>query len=65
MNTAKRAILSLVLLRSVVVTTLLVAAVVIQFSTVSFLPLGPFYTLILGAYALSVVYLLQIGRAHV
>lgn len=58
MKTVKRSILSLVFSRLIVVTTLLVAAVVIQLSTVSFLPLGPFYMLILGAYALSVVYLL-------
>jgi len=41
----------------IIVTTLSVAAVVIQLSTVSFLPLEPFYILILASYALTLLFL--------
>ena len=58
MKTVKSSIQSLVLSRLIIVTTLVVAAVVIQWSTVSFLPLGPFYSLIIGSYVLSIFYLL-------
>jgi two-component system sensor histidine kinase PilS (NtrC family) len=58
MNRLQRAVQSLIVARLLVVSTLLVAAVVIQVSTSSFLPLGPFYVLILVAYGLSLVYLL-------
>jgi two-component system sensor histidine kinase HydH len=57
----RKGIFSLIIGRLVVATTLLVAAVVIQFSTVSFLPLGPFYALLLGYYGLSLFYL-ALGR---
>ena len=58
MKVEKKAILYLIIARLIIVTTLFVAAVVIQMSTVSFLPLGPFYALILGTYVLSLFYLL-------
>jgi len=58
MKDMKKNTLMLILSRMIVLTTLLVAAVVIQFSTASFLPLAPFYGLILGWYVLSLVYLL-------
>ena len=58
MTGLKRSIQSLIVARLMVVTTLLVAAVVIQVSTSSFLPLGPFYILVLSAYGLSLAYLL-------
>ena len=48
----------LILLRSIIVTTLAVSAVIIQFSTSTFLPLTPFYFLIIATYVLSVIYLL-------
>lgn len=58
MTTVKGDIRALIISRLIIVTTLLVAAVVIQLSTGSFLPLGPFYALIAGSYALSLFYLL-------
>lgn len=58
MTTAQRDIRALIISRVIIVTTLLVAAVVIQLSTVSFLPLGAFYALIAGAYVLSLTYLI-------
>jgi signal transduction histidine kinase len=58
MRVEKKAVLALIIARLIVVTTLFIAAVVIQMSTDSFLPLGPFYTLIIGTYVLSVIYLL-------
>lgn len=53
----KRDIRGLIIARLIIVTTLLVAAVVIQWSTVSFLPLGPFYALLGGAFGASAIYL--------
>ncbi len=58
MTTVKGDIRALIISRLIIVTTLLVGAVVIQMSTESFLPLGPFYALIAGSYALSLIYLL-------
>ncbi|MDP2914041.1 MAG: ATP-binding protein [Candidatus Aminicenantes bacterium] len=58
MTTVKGDIRALIISRLIIVTTLLVAAVVIQLSTGSFLPLGPFYALIAGSYALSLIYFL-------
>ena len=58
MTTVKRSIRALIISRLIIVTTLLVGAVVIQMSTDAFLPLGPFYALIAGSYALSLIYLL-------
>lgn len=58
MTAVKGNIRALIISRLIIVTSLLVAAVVIQLSTASFLPLGPFYSLIAGAYGLSLIYLL-------
>ncbi|MGA2586611.1 MAG: ATP-binding protein [Candidatus Aminicenantales bacterium] len=58
MTIVKQNIPSMIIARLIIVTTLLVAAIVIQLSTVSFLPLGPFYILISSSYALSLLYLL-------
>lgn len=58
MTIVKQNIPSLIIARLIIVTTLLVAAIVIQLSTVSFLPLGPFYILISSSYVLSLLYLL-------
>ena len=57
MKTEKRNIRTLIIARLIIVTTLSVAAVIIQLSTVSFLPLESFYVLILATYALSFLYL--------
>ena len=57
MTLERRGLRTLIFARLTIVTTLSVAAVVIQLSTVSFLPLEPFYGLILASYALSVAYL--------
>jgi signal transduction histidine kinase len=57
MRIEKRNIRTLITARLIIVTTLSVAAVVIQLSTVSFLPLEWFYILILASYALSLLYL--------
>ena len=48
----------LILLRLIIVTTLAVSAVIIQFSTSTFLPLSLFYYLIIATYILSILYLL-------
>jgi two-component system sensor histidine kinase PilS (NtrC family) len=56
-KTEKRNIRTLIIARLIIVTTLSVAAVVIQLSTVSFLPLESFYVLILASYALSLLYM--------
>jgi two-component system sensor histidine kinase PilS (NtrC family) len=57
MRIEKRNIRTLIIARLIIVTTLSVAAVVIQLSTVSFLPLEWFYILILASYALTLLYL--------
>ena len=57
MTPEKRNIRTLIFARLIIVTTLSVAAIVIQLSTVSFLPLESFYILILASYALSLLYL--------
>jgi two-component system sensor histidine kinase PilS (NtrC family) len=65
MTTVKKNILNLIIFRLIIVTTLLVAAVVIQLSTAVFLPLGPFYVIILIAYAACLGFLLlYIGDNH-
>jgi signal transduction histidine kinase len=56
MITEKKNILRLILIRLVVVTTLVVSAFIIQFSTEAFLSLNQFY-LILSFYLLSLAYL--------
>jgi len=48
----------LILLRLVIVTALAVSAIIIQFSTSTFLPLMLFYYLIIATYVLSIGYLL-------
>lgn len=58
MKTLKRNVRWLLLGRFVVVTSLFAASVVIQWATGSFLPLAPFYLLILGEYATGVIFLL-------
>ncbi len=57
MRIEKRNIRTLITARLIIVTTLSVAAVVIQLSTVSFLPLEWFYILILASYALTLLYM--------
>jgi len=58
MDTQRKYLLSFILLRLIIVTSLLVSAVIIQFSTSTFLPLNPFYYLILTFYLFSFVYFL-------
>ena len=48
----------LILLRLIIVTALAISAVIIQYSTATFLPLMLFYYLIIATYGLSVIYLL-------
>ncbi len=55
-DTKKRDILWLILLRLIIVTSLVVSAVIIQYSTSVFLPLNSFYYLILLFYILSFIY---------
>ncbi len=55
-DTKKKDILWLILLRLIIVTSLLVSAVIIQYSTAVFLPLNPFYYLVLSFYVLSFIY---------
>jgi two-component system, NtrC family, sensor histidine kinase HydH len=57
MKTQKRHILWFILIRLIAVTSILVAVVIIQHSTTDFMPLIPFYYLVLLAYLVSVVYL--------
>lgn len=66
MITEKRDILRFILLRLIIVTSLVVSAVIIQYSTSVFLPLSPFYFVVLSFYLLSFVYLLlHIWGKHV
>ena len=66
MITEKRDILRFILLRLIIVTSLVVSAVIIQYSTSVFLPLNPFYFVVLSFYLLSFVYLvLHIWGKHV
>jgi signal transduction histidine kinase len=55
-GTKKKDILWLILLRLIIVTSLVVSAVIIQYSTSVFLPLNPFYYLVLSFYILSFIY---------
>jgi len=57
-DTQRKYLLWFILLRLIIVTSLLVSAVIIQFSTSIFLPLNPFYYLILLFYLFSLVYFL-------
>lgn len=52
----KKDVLSLIVVRLIIVTALLVAVVAIQFSATEFLPLNSFYALILTAFILSAVF---------
>lgn len=54
----RRDILRLILFRVIIFTSLFVSAVIIQFSTDTFLPLGTFYYLIAVSYALCLIYFL-------
>lgn len=66
MITEKKDILRFILLRLIIVTSLVVSAVIIQYSTSVFLPLNPFYFVVLSFYLLSFVYLvLHIWGKHV
>jgi signal transduction histidine kinase len=64
MTTVKKNILSLIVFRLIILTTLLVAALVIQLSTAVFLPLGPFYVVILFAYAACLVFLVIYAKSR-
>ena len=57
MKTQKRHIFWFILIRMIVVTSILVAVVIIQSSTSAFIPVVPFYYLVLLAYVLSLIYL--------
>lgn len=54
----KQDIFRLILLRVIIITSLVVSALSVQFSTSEFLPLYPFYYLIIAAYLLSALYLI-------
>jgi two-component system sensor histidine kinase PilS (NtrC family) len=58
MRIDRRSLKSLIIARVMIVTTLLVAALVIQLSTTSYLRLEPFYILIIGTLLLSAIYLI-------
>lgn len=57
MKTQKSQILWMILIRLIAVTSILVAVVIIQHSTTDFMPLIPFYLLVLLAYILSIIYI--------
>jgi len=57
MKTQKRHIFWFILIRAIAVTSILVAVVIIQSSTSAFIPVVPFYFIVLLAYLLSLVYL--------
>jgi len=57
MKTQKRHIFWFILIRAIAITSILVAVVIIQSSTSAFIPVVPFYYLVLLAYLLSLVYL--------
>ncbi|MGB7294715.1 MAG: ATP-binding protein [Candidatus Aminicenantales bacterium] len=56
MTTQRRHIFWFILIRAIVVTSILVAVVIIQSSTADFIPVVPFYFIVLLAYLLSAVY---------
>ncbi len=58
MQTKKRDVFWLILLRLIIMTTLLVSAVIIQYSTLTFISIDPFYYLIILSYILSLIYFL-------
>ena len=57
MKTQKRHIFWYILIRAIAVTSILVAVVIIQSSTSDFIPVVPFYLIVLVAYLLSLAYL--------
>jgi signal transduction histidine kinase len=57
MKTQKRHVFLFLLIRLIAVTSILVAVVIIQHSTTDFMPLIPFYYLVLFTYLLSLAYL--------
>ena len=57
MDSKKRDVFWLIILRLIILTALLISAISIQFSTSTFLPLNAFYYVIITAYALSLLYL--------
>ncbi|MFZ2054946.1 MAG: ATP-binding protein [Candidatus Aminicenantales bacterium] len=57
MRTQQRHIFWFILIRAIAVTSILVAVVIIQSSTSDFIPVIPFYFIVLLAYLLSLVYL--------
>jgi signal transduction histidine kinase len=57
MKTQRRHIFWFILLRAVVVTSILVAVVIIQSSTSDFIPVVPFYFIVLLAYIFSLLYI--------
>jgi len=57
MKTQRKHILWFILIRLIAVTSILVAVVIIQSSTTDFIPLIPFYYLVLLTYLLSLTYL--------
>lgn len=58
MNKQRKDIFWFILLRLIIITTLVVSAVIIQFSTSIFLPLSLYYYLILFTYFLSLIYII-------
>ncbi len=58
MDTRRRHVFWFILLRLIVVTSLVTSAVIIQFSTAIFLPLSPFYYVIIAFYLLTLLYFL-------
>ncbi len=66
MKTVRPNTLNLIVFRTIIVTTLLLASIIIQVSTAVFLPLGPFYIIILGSYASCLVFLvLYLRDSHI
>jgi len=58
MDTRKRHVFWFILLRLIVVTSLVTSAFIIQYSTAIFLPLSPFYYVIVAFYVLTLLYFL-------
>ncbi len=56
MRIKKRQIFWFILMRAIVITSILVAVVIIQSSTADFIPVIPFYFIVLVAYILTLVY---------
>lgn len=56
MSSEKKTVLQFILIRFLFITAILIAAIIVQFSTSTFLPLSDFYVLIGASYFLSLVY---------